>query len=50
MGQNEEMAWLEQLRYWEDKRDILETEKEYWKLKLQMLKREDIDLQNMSRI
>lgn len=50
MGQNEEMAWLEQLRYWEDRREILKIEKQYWTLKLEMLKRADIDLQNMSRI
>ena len=50
MGQNEEMAWLEQLRYFEDKREILESEKEFWKLKLEMLKKENMDLQNMSRI
>ena len=50
MGQNEEAAWWEQFKYWEDKRDILKTEKKYWDLKLQMLKRADIDLQNMSRI
>ena len=50
MGQNEEMAWLEQLRYWEDKREILEIESSYWKLKLEMLKRADIDLQNLNRI
>ena len=50
MGQNEEMAWLEQLRYWEDRREILNIEKQYWTLKLEMLKRADIDLQNMSRI
>ena len=46
MGQNEEMAWLEQLRYWEEKREILETEKEYWKLKLEMIKREDSGARN----
>lgn len=40
MGQNEEMAWLEQLLYWEEKRDILKTEKKYWELKLEMLKDE----------
>ena len=50
MGQNEDAAWWEQFKYWEDKRDILKTEKKYWDLKLQMLKRADIDLQNMSRI
>ena len=50
MGQNEEMAWLEQLRYWEEKREILKIEKKFWDLKLEMLKRADIDLQNMSRI
>jgi len=50
MGQNEEMAWLEQLRYWEEKRDILEIESSYWNLKLEMQKKAYIDLQNMSRI
>ena len=50
MGQNEEQAYLEQLYYWEEKRDILETEKKYWDLKFEMLKREDIELKNKSRI
>ena len=50
MGQNEEMAWLEQLRFWEEKREILKIENEYWKRKLEMLKRADIDIQNLLRI
>jgi len=49
MGQNEEMAWLEQLRYWEDRRDILESEKEFWKLKLEMLKSERDRIANKER-
>ena len=46
MGQNEEMAWIEQLYYWEEKRKILEIEKEYWTLKLQMLKTKDYAARN----
>ena len=46
MGQNEEMAWIEQLYYWEEKRVILETEKKYWELKLQMLKTKDYAARN----
>jgi len=40
MGQNEEAAWWEQFRYWEEKRDILKIEKKFWELKLEMLKSE----------
>ena len=49
MGQNEEMAWLEQLRYWEEKRDILEIEKKYWNLKLEMQIRLDARDRNEAR-
>lgn len=38
----EYQTWEEQLRFWEDKRNILKTETEYWTLKLAMLKKEDI--------
>ena len=50
MEPSEEMAWHEQIMYWREKRDILKTEKEYWKLKLEMLKRADIEHKNKSRI
>ena len=50
MGQDEEIAWREQLWYWEEKREILKIEKEYWDLNLEMLKRADIKLKNATRI
>ena len=40
MGQNEEMAWLEQLKYLEDRREILKIEKQYWEMKREMLRSE----------
>ena len=49
MGQNEEMAWLEQLRYWEDRRDILETEKKFWEMKIAMLRSEQDHIANTRR-
>lgn len=49
MGQNEEMAWLEQLRYWEDRREILEIEKKYWDMKLEMQRSERDHIANKER-
>jgi len=40
MGQNEEMAWLEQLKYWEDRREILKIEKQYWEIKRGLVRSE----------
>lgn len=49
MRQNEEMAWLEQLMYWERKREILEIEKKYWDMKLEMQRSERDRIANKER-
>ena len=49
MGQNEEMAWLEQLKYWEDRREILKIEKQYWEMKRGMQRSERDRIANKER-
>ena len=49
MGQNEEAAWWEQFKYWEDRRDILKTEKKFWEMKLAMLRSEQDYIANTRR-
>jgi len=49
MEQNEEMAWHEQIMYWQEKREILKTEKKYWEMKLTMQRSEQDHIANERR-